>query len=128
MRPHSVLAAATGALMLVLAVPASASAAMGQFRYSYMTADGYEAVGFVNDPPSRRCIDIQGAGSDGVSPAYAPRNLTDSTATVFLEAGCMGDVFYSLRPGGGASDGRSPNCRSARAVHRAAAGDPAFRP
>ncbi|MFF4189586.1 hypothetical protein [Nonomuraea sp. NPDC001831] len=104
MRLHSAVAAAGGALMLVLAVPASASAAMGQFRYSYLTADGYDVVGFINNPRSGTCIDIQGAGSDGTSPAYAPKNRTDSTATVFLEAGCEGDVFYSLRPGAGASD------------------------
>lgn len=103
MRSHSALAAA-GALMLVLAVPGSAWAATGQFRYSYQTADGYDAVGFINNPPSRTCIDIQGAGSDGTSAAYAPKNLTDATATVFLERGCAGDVYYSLRPGAGASD------------------------
>ncbi|MEU4579498.1 MULTISPECIES: hypothetical protein [Nonomuraea] len=104
MRSHSALAAAAGALMLVLAVPGSAWAATGQFRYSYQTADGYDAVGFINNPPSRTCIDIQGAGSDGTSAAYAPKNLTDATATVFLERGCAGDVYYSLRPGAGASD------------------------
>ncbi|MEV7802818.1 hypothetical protein AB0O28_07705 [Microbispora sp. NPDC088329] len=104
MRLHSAVAAAGGALMLVLAVPGSASAATGQFRYSYKTADGYDAIGFFNDPESGRCIDIKGAGSDGTSAAYAPKNLTDSTATVFLDAGCMGDVFYSLRPGAGASE------------------------
>ncbi|MEV4477760.1 hypothetical protein [Nonomuraea sp. NPDC049504] len=104
MRLHSALAAVGGSLVLVLAVPASASAAMGQFRYSYQTADGYDAVGFINNPQSRTCIDLQRAGSDGTSAAYAPKNLTDSTATVFLEAGCRGDVFYSLRPGAGASE------------------------
>lgn len=104
MRLRSAVAAASGALMLVLAVPGSASAATGQFRYSYKTADGYDAVGFINDPESGRCIDIKGAGSDGTSAAYAPKNLTDSTATVFLEAGCMGDAFYSLPPGAGASE------------------------
>ncbi|MFF4415763.1 hypothetical protein ACFYY8_24815 [Streptosporangium sp. NPDC001559] len=104
MRLHSAVAAAAGALMLVLAVPGSASAAVGQFRYSYKTADGYDAVGFINNPESRKCIDIQGAGSDGTSASYAPKNLTDSTATVFLEAGCTGDAFYSLRPGAGASE------------------------
>lgn len=50
MRLHSAVAAAGGALMLVLAVPGSASAATGQFRYSYQTADGYDAVGFINNP------------------------------------------------------------------------------
>ncbi|MFF7098156.1 hypothetical protein ACFY9A_38115 [Streptomyces rubradiris] len=34
----------------------------------------------------------------------APKNLTDSTATVFLDADCEGDTYYTLRPGAGASD------------------------
>ncbi|MFD0888641.1 hypothetical protein ACFQ08_29245 [Streptosporangium algeriense] len=104
MRLHSVVAATGSALMLVLAIPGSASAATGQFRYSYQTADGYDAVGFINNPQSGRCIEIRGAGSDDTSAAYAPKNLTDATATVFLEAGCRGDAFYSLRPGAGASE------------------------
>lgn len=104
MRLRSALSASAGALVLLLAVPGSASAAEGQFRYTYMTSDGYEAVGFMNDPDSGTCIDIEGPGAEPGSAAYAPRNRTDAVATVFLEAGCTGDAYYSLRPGGGASD------------------------
>nr|PPQ62663.1 hypothetical protein C5F59_36010 [Streptomyces sp. QL37] len=85
-------------------MPNSASAATGQFRYTYETDEGYEAVGFLNAPASRQCINLPGAGSDGLPPAYAPKNLTDATATVFLGADCEGGVHYTLRPGGGASE------------------------
>ncbi|MFF7813389.1 hypothetical protein ACF1E9_12865 [Streptomyces roseolus] len=104
MRLRSTLASAAGAALLLLTAPGSASAAEGQFRYTYRTADGYEAVGFLNNPQSGTCIDIQGPGSEPGSPAYAPKNRTDATAVVFLEANCQGDAFYALRPGGGASD------------------------
>ncbi|MFH9821141.1 hypothetical protein [Streptomyces sp. NPDC017230] len=96
--------AAASALALLLAVSGSAAAATGQFRYSYTTADGYEAVGFLNDPASGECINLPAPGSAPGSASRAPRNLTDSTATVFLGADCSGDTYYTLRPGSGASD------------------------
>ncbi|MFJ8884935.1 hypothetical protein ACIRJR_16210 [Streptomyces sp. NPDC102402] len=102
LRHHAV--AALGALALVVTLPTSASAAEGQFRYTYETDEGYEAVGFLNDPPGGECISLPGADSDALPPAYAPKNLTDATATVFLGADCEGDVYYTLRPGGGASE------------------------
>ncbi|WP_406394959.1 hypothetical protein [Streptomyces sp. NBC_00887] len=104
MRLRHTVAAALGALTLVVTLPTAASAATGQFRYTYETDEGYEAVGFLNDPPSGECINLPGADSDALPPAYAPKNLTDATATVFLTADCEGDVYYTLRPGGGASD------------------------
>ncbi|WP_285569885.1 hypothetical protein [Streptomyces sp. RTGN2] len=54
--------------------PGSALAAEGQFRYTYMTSDGYEAVGFMNNPESGLCINIQGPGSEPGSAACAPKN------------------------------------------------------
>ncbi|MBW5248710.1 hypothetical protein P8A21_18720 [Streptomyces poriferorum] len=104
MRLRSSLAASAGAVVLLLATAGSASAANGQFRYTYMTSDGYEAVGFMNDPDSATCINIQGPGSEPGSAAYAPKNRTDAVATVFLEADCTGDAYFTLRPGGGASE------------------------
>ncbi|NML51732.1 hypothetical protein HHL19_22515 [Streptomyces sp. R302] len=104
MRLRSALASAAGAALLLITVPGSASAAEGQFRYTYRTADGYEAVGFLNNPESGTCIDIQGPGSEPGSAAYAPKNRTDATAVVFLKANCEGEAFYILRPGGGASE------------------------
>ncbi|MFI0167581.1 hypothetical protein [Streptomyces sp. NPDC017095] len=107
MRLRSLAASAgtlTSALVLLLAVPGSALAATGQFRYSYTTAEGYEAVGFLNDPAGGECIDLHGPGSEPGSPGRAPKNRTDATATVFLAAGCEGDVYYTLPSGAGAGD------------------------
>ncbi|MEW2623272.1 hypothetical protein [Streptomyces sp. NPDC048106] len=98
------LGAACGAFALLLAAPGAASAATGQFRYSYTTAEGYEAVGFLNNPASGRCINLQGPASEPGSVSRAPKNRTDATATVFLDADCEGDIYYSLPPGAGAGD------------------------
>lgn len=99
---HSV-AAALGALTLVVTLPASAHGAEGQFRYTYATDEGYEAVGFLNNPPSEQCINLHGVGSNDLAPGHSPKNLTDATATVFLNADCEGDAYFTLRPrtGGG---------------------------
>ncbi|MER7929638.1 hypothetical protein ABTY96_41970, partial [Streptomyces sp. NPDC096057] len=60
--------AALSAFALLLAVPGAASAATGQFRYSYTTADGYDAVGFLNNPLSGQCINLNGPASEPGSP------------------------------------------------------------
>ncbi|MEW2296425.1 hypothetical protein ABZ719_27650 [Streptomyces sp. NPDC006743] len=96
--------AACGALVLLLAVPGSASAATGQFRYTYTTAEGYDAVGFLNNPESGTCINLPAPGAAPDAVSRAPKNRTDATATVFLDADCEGDTYYVLRPGAGASD------------------------
>ncbi|MEV0256987.1 hypothetical protein AB0H82_22350 [Streptomyces sp. NPDC050732] len=103
MRLRRSATAALGALTLALTVPTSASAADGQFRYTYLTDEGYEAVGFLNNPPSGECINLYGVGSNDLRPGYSPKNRTDATAVVFLNADCKGDTFFSLRPhtGGG---------------------------
>ncbi|MFE7579525.1 hypothetical protein ACFU5Z_32735 [Streptomyces sp. NPDC057521] len=96
--------AAAGAAVLLVAVPGSASAATGQFRYSYTTEDGYEAVGFLNNPESGRCVNLDAPASVPGTASRAPKNLTDATAIVFLGADCEGDTYYVLPPGKGASD------------------------
>ncbi|MFF3503456.1 hypothetical protein [Streptomyces sp. NPDC003247] len=96
--------AACSAFLLLLALPGSASAATGQFRYTYSTAEGYEAVGFLNNPASGECINLPAPGSAPGTASRAPMNRTDATATVFLNADCEGDTYYTLRPGAGASD------------------------
>ncbi|MFI5808503.1 hypothetical protein [Streptomyces sp. NPDC051561] len=103
MRLRRFAAAALGSLALTLTLPASAHAADGQFRYTYLTEEGYEAVGFLNSPPSGQCINLDGAGSNDLPPAHSPRNRTGATAVVFLNADCEGDAYFSLRPhtGGG---------------------------
>ncbi|MER7491283.1 hypothetical protein ABT033_01275 [Streptomyces pharetrae] len=96
--------AACSAFVLLLAVPGSASAATGQFRYSYTTAEGYEAVGFLNNPASGACINLPAPGSAPGTTSRTPQNYTNATATVFLDADCEGDTYYTLPPGTGASD------------------------
>ncbi|WP_181796312.1 hypothetical protein [Streptomyces sp. WELS2] len=96
--------AACSALVLLLTAPGPASAATGQFRYTYTTDEGYDAVGFLNNPPSGRCVDLPTPAAEPGTVSRAPKNLTNSTATVFLDAGCEGGTYYTLRPGAGASD------------------------
>nr|WP_208869018.1 hypothetical protein [Streptomyces glaucescens] len=96
--------AASSAFLLLVAMPGSASAATGQFRYTYTTAEGYEAVGFLNNPASGECTNLPAPGSAPGAASRAPQNRTDATATVFLDADCEGDTYYTLPPGTGASD------------------------
>jgi hypothetical protein len=104
MRLRSVFTAVLGAALLLVAVPASASAASGQFRYDYVTVEGYEATGFLNDPPSGQCLNLHGVGQENPEPGYSPKNRTDAWATVFTDTDCEGDSFR-LRPlTGGASE------------------------
>ncbi|MFF8773973.1 hypothetical protein [Kitasatospora sp. NPDC015120] len=98
MRLRNAVLAAVSAIMLVLAVPVSANAADGEFRYRY----GSDFTGALVDPESRACIDLPEATAE--EPAYAPSNRTASTATAFLEAGCTGATSFALRPGGRAGN------------------------
>ncbi|MFK0217467.1 hypothetical protein ACIQWN_04650 [Streptomyces vinaceus] len=93
MRLRNAAVAAFGAFTLLLAVPNSASAAIGEFQYRY----GTESVGKFLDPDSETCINIPEA--DELNPAYRPWNYTDKTATVFAQAECDGDEYYVLNPG-----------------------------
>ncbi|WP_369211394.1 hypothetical protein [Streptomyces flavofungini] len=104
MRLRHALTAVLGAALLLTAIPGSAAAASGQFRYSYVTVDGDEASGFLNNPPSDRCINLHGVGQDNPQPGHSPKNRTDTWATVFTGTNCQGDSFR-LRPlTGGASE------------------------
>ncbi|MER7705835.1 hypothetical protein ABTX81_23440 [Kitasatospora sp. NPDC097605] len=98
MRLRNAVLAATSAIVLVLAVPVSANAATGEFRYRY----GADYTGALIDPESRACIDLPEATAE--EPAFAPSNRTGSTATVFLDPGCAGDTSFTLRPGGRAGN------------------------
>ncbi|WP_328957406.1 hypothetical protein [Kitasatospora purpeofusca] len=93
MRLRNSLVAAAGALLITLAVPSSAHAATGDFLYK--VGPGIPAG--VADPESGVCINVPGASES--HPAFAPENFTTSTATVFLESDCDGDVFYTMNPG-----------------------------
>ncbi|MER7850452.1 hypothetical protein ABTZ03_41725 [Kitasatospora sp. NPDC096077] len=93
MRLRNAVVAAASAVALVLTVPLSANAATGVFLYKV----GRGVPAELAYPESEKCIDLEGATD--ADPAFAPQNLTKSTATVFLEFGCNGDVFYVLDPG-----------------------------
>ncbi|MFE2874860.1 hypothetical protein ACFXG6_21465 [Streptomyces roseus] len=98
MRLRHAAVAAFGALTLVLTIPTSASAAIGEFQYTYVGLDGSAKVGFLLDPPSQECITLPEVADPGASsPAHSPRNRTTSTATVFTEPDCEGD-YFTLRP------------------------------
>ncbi|MFE7053931.1 hypothetical protein ACFVAO_01795 [Streptomyces californicus] len=104
MRLRSALASALGVGVLLITTPATAAAATGQFRYDYMTPEGYEASGFLISPPSGQCLNLPGVGEDNPQPAHSPKNRTDAWATVFTDTNCEGDSF-PLRPRtGGASE------------------------
>ncbi|MGW2841401.1 hypothetical protein ACWCWD_26835 [Streptomyces sp. NPDC001493] len=102
MRLRSAFPAVLGAALLLAAVPTSASAAEGQFRYDYVTDEGYDATGFLNNPPSGVCINLPGVGPENPEPGHSPKNRTDAWATVYADADCEG-AFFNLRPhtGGG---------------------------
>jgi hypothetical protein len=96
---HSV-AAALGALALVVTLPTSASAATGQFSYQYVGLDGQPRSATLHDPPSGECVTIaEVADPDASEPAFAPHNDTDEWALVFTEPDCTGDS-WTLRPHG----------------------------
>ncbi|MEU7423461.1 hypothetical protein ACGFX8_18955 [Streptomyces sp. NPDC048362] len=98
MRLRNTAFAALGALALVLAVPASASAAQGRFEYTYAGLDGSPRIGVLDDPVSGECLTVPEAADPGSSsPAHSPRNRTDAFATVYTEPDCTGDSF-TLRP------------------------------
>ncbi|MFD7667431.1 hypothetical protein [Streptomyces sp. NPDC059788] len=104
MRLRSTLTAVLGAALLLTAAPGSASAASGQFRYTYETVEGFEASGFLNNPHSGRCINLPGVGLENPQPGHSPKNRTDAWATVYTDTNCKGDSFR-LRPHtGGASE------------------------
>ncbi|MFE6867390.1 hypothetical protein ACFVFS_12565 [Kitasatospora sp. NPDC057692] len=98
MRLRNAVLAATSAIALVLAVPVSANAADGEFRYKY----GSDFTGALIDPKGGTCVDLPEATE--AEPAFAPSNQTRSTATVFRDLGCAGDTYFVLRPGGRAGD------------------------
>lgn len=106
MRLRSTVAAAFGALALIVAVPASADAATGDFSYTYTDLDGLPQIGFLLDPPSRMCITLpEVADPSSSNPAHTPWNFTDSSATVFSGPDCEGD-YFTLRPAGGHASSR----------------------
>ncbi|MFJ1894678.1 MULTISPECIES: hypothetical protein [unclassified Streptomyces] len=106
MRLRTTAAAALGALALVVSLPGSASAADGEFAYTYTTPLGHRQAVALLAPPSRDCVTLPGVADPKTSdPADKPWNNTDATATVFTGPDCTGD-HYTLRPNGGNASSR----------------------
>ncbi|MFF7082134.1 hypothetical protein [Streptomyces lavendulae] len=93
MRLRPALAAAAGALLVTVSVPNSASAAVGNFEYRGPLLGSH----LLSDPLSQQCINIPQATN--LLPAQAPRNLTNSVATVYLDFDCDGDIYVTMDPG-----------------------------
>ncbi|MER7935340.1 MULTISPECIES: hypothetical protein [unclassified Streptomyces] len=93
-------AAVVGALALVVTLPASASAATGDFSYKFVGLDGKAQSATVHDPRSPGCLVLPEVADPGSSePAFAPHNDTDEWAVVFTGPDCTGDS-WTLRPHG----------------------------
>ncbi|MEU6823177.1 hypothetical protein ABZ921_21305 [Streptomyces atriruber] len=100
MRLRHTVAAALGALALVVTLPTSASAATGDFSYKFVGMNGSHQSVTLHDPQSPGCIVLPEVADPGASePAFAPRNDTDEWAMVFTEPDCTGDS-WTLRPHG----------------------------
>ena len=85
----------------MLALPAVASAATGEFSYKHVDHHGYRQTVRLTDPASRECITLPHVGDEWATPpADSPHNDTDATATVFTGRHCDGER-YTLRPFGG---------------------------
>ncbi|MEV6579104.1 hypothetical protein AB0M92_13235 [Streptomyces sp. NPDC051582] len=98
MRLRNAAVAAFGAFTLLLAVPTSASAAVGEFEYAYVGLDGATHHARLLDPAGGECHTLPEVADPGASePAHSPRNRTTATATVFTEPDCEGD-YFTLRP------------------------------
>ncbi|MFI6299296.1 hypothetical protein ACIBEJ_47430 [Nonomuraea sp. NPDC050790] len=105
MRLRQAAVAIAGTFALVSAFASPASAAHGEFQYTYVGIIGQPQIGMLHDPPSGQCITLPEVANPSASaPAHSPRNRTSSTATVFTEPDCEGD-WFTLRPHtGGGSD------------------------
>ncbi|MGW0532698.1 hypothetical protein [Streptomyces sp. NPDC003032] len=100
MRLRHAVAAALGALTLVVTQSAPASAATGDFSYKFVGPDGSPRSATLHHPPSPACITLAEVADPGASePAFAPHNNTDEWAMVFTEPDCAGDS-WTLRPHG----------------------------
>jgi hypothetical protein len=103
-RFRQAVAAAAASLALAVALPGSAHAAVGEFRYTFYDDLGDRTACVLVDPDSRACVTLpEVADPDTSQPAFAPRNSTGSTATMFTGPDCDGD-YYTLNPGGRAGD------------------------
>ncbi|MBC3839667.1 hypothetical protein GXW82_03765 [Streptacidiphilus sp. 4-A2] len=91
--------------MLVLTLPTSASAAGGEFRYTFHDRWGYAHEGRLVDPADWECITLREVADWNVPPAESPWNDTNAEATVYTGDHCDGDQ-WRLRPHGAPASDR----------------------
>ncbi|NBE54287.1 hypothetical protein [Streptomyces boluensis] len=100
MRLRHTVAASCGAFALTALLAAPASAATGDFSYSFVGISGDRQSATLHNPESGQCVTIpEAADPDSSHTAFAPHNFTDSYAIVFTEPNCTGDV-WRLKPHG----------------------------
>ncbi|MFE5870401.1 hypothetical protein ACFQ6V_17400 [Streptomyces roseifaciens] len=109
MRPRAIAFAAACALTLLLTTPDSASAAIGDFHYTYVDAAGAEQREKIDGRdykddviPDGVCIDIKEAEDPAkTKPAHSPLNSTNTRALVFEEESCVGARYVLAADGKG---------------------------
>lgn len=104
MRIRTALLVVASVCSFGVAVPAVASASEGEFTYRYYDEDGFIQIGELVDPPSGVCLNIPEVIDFYEVHAFRPHNITDSSVTMFKHGNCEGDAFYTLKPGGKASE------------------------
>ncbi|WP_369383055.1 hypothetical protein [Streptomyces sp. cg36] len=85
MRLRHSLAAALGAVALIVTLPASAHATEGDFLYTGPLGKAHK----LTDPASGECINLP-EPVNALLPAHSPQNKTTATATVYLKQDCEG--------------------------------------
>ncbi|WP_405650548.1 hypothetical protein [Streptomyces sp. RK9] len=106
LRPRAIAFAAACALTFLLTNPGSASAAIGDFHYTYIDADGVEQRQKLTDDgginlPNGKCLDIEEAKDPATTkPAHSPNNGTDTKVYVFEDLACEG-TYQVLKAQGG---------------------------
>lgn len=99
MRAYSILPLLASVTEVVSGIPIHDTAitpvkrATGIFNY----IDGSGTRETLSSPESGTCINLPGTTER--EPGFAPENLSTSTATVFLDFDCEGDVFYVIGAG-----------------------------
>ncbi|MEV7420175.1 hypothetical protein [Streptomyces sp. NPDC089919] len=94
MRLRTSLAAALGALTLVLTLPtaASASAATGDFTFKYKDVEDVEHSATYTSPEDGDCLALVEVENDeAVGPAYSAVNSTDRLITLYSDLECGGE-------------------------------------
>lgn len=92
-RLRAVAPAAFFALALLLAAPGPASAATGDFSYSYDDETGRTVTVNVHDPVNGKCTNVPEVANGTSGAAYAPNNRTDREVQVFTGRNCAGNRY-----------------------------------